>query len=239
MIGDSASLPYFRAMYKRSPYDKHSITGDIYKSGLVPLFYSSDLEIAKKLLLTCYEAGLKTIEFTNRASFAFSVFEPLNRYCKKELPDLRLGIGTVTDIGMAAMYLQAGADFVVMPSVQEEVISLCNKRKVLCIPGCGTVTEISRAETLGCDIIKLFPGNHYSPKFISDVLGPMPWTSILVSGGVEPIKENIQSWIKAGATCLALGSKLFTPNVMSGNNLEHLQKSIKDCLQWVTEARKA
>ncbi|MEP7266641.1 MAG: bifunctional 4-hydroxy-2-oxoglutarate aldolase/2-dehydro-3-deoxy-phosphogluconate aldolase [Saprospiraceae bacterium] len=226
-------------MIKRSPMDKFEITKDIYESGLVPLFYQPDLEKAKVLLKACYDAGLKTLEFTNRAAFAHAVFTPLNIYAKKELPGMRLGIGTVTDVGMAAMYLQSGADFIVMPSLQEEVIALCNKRKVLCIPGCGSVTEISRAETLGCELVKLFPGNHFGPKFISDVLGPMPWTSILVSGGVEPVKENIQSWIKAGATCLALGSKLFTPEVLNGDNLQELTNMIQSCMLWVKEARKA
>ncbi len=229
---------YFYPMLKRNPRDRSEITNEIYASGLVPLFYHADLEMAKLLLRTCYDAGLKTLEFTNRAANAHSVFAPLNLYCKKELPGMRLGIGTVTDIGTAALYLQSGADFIVMPSLQEEVIQLCNKRKVLCLPGCGTVTEISKAESLGCEIVKLFPGNHYSPKFISDVLGPMPWTSILVSGGVEPTKENIQSWIKAGATCLALGSKLFTPEILNGKNLTGLAEMISNSIQWVLEARK-
>lgn len=226
-------------MVKRNPRDRSEITYDIYESGLVPLFYHTDLEIAKSLVKTCYDVGLKTLEFTNRAAFAHSIFAPLNLYCKKELPGMRLGIGTVTDVGTAALYLQSGADFIVMPSLQEEVIQLCNKRKVLCLPGCGTVSEISRAETLGCEIIKLFPGNHYGPKFISDVLGPMPWTSILVSGGVEPIKENIQSWIKSGATCLALGSKLFTSEILNGDNLTGLAELVSDCMKWVREARKS
>ena len=226
-------------MLKRNPRDRADITNEIYESGLVPLFYHADLEMAKVLVKTCYDAGLKTLEFTNRAAYAHSVFAPLNLYCKKELPGMRLGIGTVTDIGTAAMYLQSGADFIVMPTLQEDVIQLCNKRKVLCLPGCGTVTEISRAESLGCEIVKLFPGNHYGPKFISDVLGPMPWTSILVSGGVEPNKENIQSWIIAGAACLALGSKLFTAEILNGENLKELAEMISNSMMWVREARKA
>lgn len=226
-------------MFKRNPRDRAEITNEIYESGLLPLFYHADLEKAKALLKACYDAGLKTVEFTNRAAYAHSVFAPLNLYSKRELPGMHLGIGTVTDIGTAALYLQSGADFIVMPSLQEEVIQLCNKRKVLCLPGCGTVSEISRAETLGCEIIKLFPGNHYGPKFISDLLGPMPWTSILVSGGVEPNKENIQSWIKAGATSLALGSKLFTPEILNGENLYNLSEMISTSMRWIKEARNA
>jgi 2-dehydro-3-deoxyphosphogluconate aldolase/(4S)-4-hydroxy-2-oxoglutarate aldolase len=219
-------------MIKRSPTDRHQITQDIYSTVIMPLFYHADLDRAKSLMKVCYDAGLRVIEFTNRAAYALEVFIPLNRYVKKELPGMRLGIGTITDTGTASMYLQYGADFIVMPTLQQEVISLCNKRKVLCIPGCGTVTEISKAEELGCELVKLFPGNHYGPGFIKDVLGPMPWCSILVSGGVEPTKESIQSWLKAGATSLALGSKLFTPEVLAGNENERLASTIKDCLAW-------
>ena len=219
-------------MIKRSPTDRHLITQDIYDTAIMPLFYHADLDRAKSLMKVCYDAGLRVIEFTNRAAYAIDVFAPLNLYVKKELPGMRLGIGTVTDVGTAALYLQYGADFIVMPTLQPEVIAVCNKRKVLCIPGCGSVSEISKAEELGCELIKLFPGNHYGPGFIKDILGPMPWCSILVSGGVEPTKESIQSWLRSGAKCLALGSKLFTAEVLAGNENEKLESNIKDCLNW-------
>ena len=225
-------------MIKRIPSDRHRITHDIYDTALMPLFYHADLERAKSLMKVCYDAGLRVIEFTNRAAYALDVFAPLNLYVKKELPGMRLGIGTVTDAGTAALYLQYGVDFIVMPTLVPEVITLCNKRKVLCIPGCGSVTEISKAEELGCEIVKLFPGNHYGPGFIKDILGPMPWCSILVSGGVEPTKESIQSWLLAGASCLALGSKLFTPDVLAGHQNDRLESSMIDCLKWVKESRR-
>jgi 2-dehydro-3-deoxyphosphogluconate aldolase / (4S)-4-hydroxy-2-oxoglutarate aldolase len=219
-------------MIKRSPTDRHEITKNIYDSVIMPLFYHADLDRAKKLMRVCYDAGLRVIEFTNRAAYAYDVFSPLNVFVKKEMPGMRLGIGTVTDVGTAALYIQSGVDFIVMPSLQSEVIALCNKRKILCIPGCGTVTEINKAEELGCEFVKLFPGNHYGPGFVKDVLGPMPWCSILVSGGVEPTKESIQSWLKSGATCLALGSKLFTADVLEGKEDEKMGIIIKDCLSW-------
>lgn len=228
---------YLHPMFKRHPADRHEITADIYQTALLPLFYQADLEVARQLVRDCYEAGLRVLEFTNRAAFAHEVFSPLSAYCKKNFPAMRFGAGTVTDSGTAALYLQSGADFIVMPSLQPEVIALCNKRKVLCIPGCGSVTEISKAEELGCEFVKLFPGNHFGPGFVKDLLGPMPWSSILVSGGVEPVKENIQSWIRAGAASLALGSKLFTPAVLRGEHREGLAQTIADCLKWAAEAR--
>lgn len=226
-------------MIKRYPTDRHEITHDIYEHIIMPLFYTPDIELARSLLRVCYEAGLRVIEFTNRAAFAFDVFHPLSIYCKNNLPGMRLGAGTITDTGTAAMYLQAGADFIVMPALQADVIALCHKRKILCIPGCGSVTEISKAEELGCELIKLFPGNHYGPGFVRAILGPMPWSSILVSGGVEPTRENIESWIKAGAASLALGSKLFTPAILQGRENEALGQMISDSLRWAKEARLA
>lgn len=226
-------------MIKRYPTDRHETTRDIYENIIMPLFYTDDVEQAKNLLRICYDAGLRVIEFTNRAAFAFDVFHPLSKFCKNSLPGMRLGAGTITDPGTAALYIQAGVDFIVMPSLQPEVITLCNKRKILCIPGCGSVTEISKAEEMGCELVKLFPGNHFGPGFIRDLLGPMPWSSVLVSGGVEPVKENIQTWIKAGAASLALGSKLFTPSVLQGRENESLGQLVSDCLLWAKEARLA
>lgn len=226
-------------MIKRYPSDRHETAHDIYDNIIMPLFFTPDIERAKSLLQISYEAGLRVIEFTNRAAFAFDVFHPLSHFCKTNLKGMRLGAGTITDPGTAALYLQAGADFIVMPSLQPEVIALCNKRKILCIPGCGSVTEISRAEELGCEFVKLFPGNHFGPGFIKDLLGPMPWCSVLVSGGVEPSKENIQHWVKAGAASLALGSKLFTPSILDGKENEVLSQLISDSLWWAKEARLA
>jgi 2-dehydro-3-deoxyphosphogluconate aldolase/(4S)-4-hydroxy-2-oxoglutarate aldolase len=226
-------------MIKRYPTDRYEITGDIYNNIILPLFYTDDVDQAKTLLRICYEAGLRVIEFTNRAAFAFDVFYPLSKFCKNSLPGMRLGAGTITDAGTASLYIQAGVDFIVMPTLQPEVINLCNKRKILCIPGCGTVTEISRAEEMGCELVKLFPGSHFGPGFIRDLLGPMPWSSILVSGGVQPDKENIQTWVRAGAASLALGSRLFTPAVLQGRENDSLGQLISDCLLWAQEARLA
>lgn len=224
-------------MIKRYPSDRHETAYDIYENAIMPLFHTADLEQAKNLVKVCYDAGLRVIEFTNRAAFAYDVFHPLSQYCKQNLPGMRIGAGTITDIGTAALYLQAGVDFIVMPSLQPEVISLCNKRKILCIPGCGSVTEISKAEELGCEFVKLFPGNHFGPGFIKDLLGPMPWSSILASGGVEPTQASINSWIKAGAASLALGSKLFNPSILKGEQNQTLSQLISDCLRWAKEAR--
>jgi 2-dehydro-3-deoxyphosphogluconate aldolase/(4S)-4-hydroxy-2-oxoglutarate aldolase len=177
-------------------------------TGMVPLFYHSDIEVAKKLLHSLYDGGARVLEFTNRGDYAHEVFAALNKYAAKTMPELIMGVGSVTDGGTASLYLQLGANFVVTPVFREDIAIVCNRKKVLWSPGCGSLTEITRAEELGCEIVKLFPGGIYGPGFISAIKGPQPWTNIMPTGGVSPDYENLEKWFKAGAYCVGMGSKL-------------------------------
>ena len=178
------------------------------ETGMVPLFYHPDIEICKQVLSACYRGGARLLEFTNRGDFAHEVFGELNKYVRKELPEMILGVGSVTDAGAASLYLQLGANFVVTPVLREDIAIVCNRKKVLWSPGCGSLTEICRAEELGCEIVKLFPGGIYGPSFVKAIKGPQPWTSIMPTGGVAPTRESLQGWFDAGVTCVGMGSKL-------------------------------
>lgn len=177
-------------------------------TGLVPLFYHKDVKESKKVLKACYDGGARLLEFTARGDFAHEVFSELIKYAIKELPDMILGVGSVTDAAAASRFMALGANFIVTPVLREDIAMVCNRRKVLWSPGCGTLTEIARAEELGCEIVKLFPGDIYGPQFVKGVKGPQPWTSIMPTGGVSPTKESIEAWFKAGVTCVGMGSKL-------------------------------
>ena len=157
------------------------------ESGMVPLFFHSDVAVAKKVLKACYDGGARLMEFTNRGDFALEVFTELTKYAIKELPGMIMGVGSVTDAGAASAYMLNGANFVVTPVLREDIAVVCNRRKVLWSPGCGSLTEIAKAEELGCEIVKLFPGSTYGPGFVKGVLAPQPWTSIMPTGGVSPI----------------------------------------------------
>ncbi|MCB9315388.1 MAG: bifunctional 4-hydroxy-2-oxoglutarate aldolase/2-dehydro-3-deoxy-phosphogluconate aldolase [Lewinellaceae bacterium] len=207
------------------------------ETGMVPLFYHADVELGKKVLAACYRGGARLLEFTNRGEYAHEVFGELNKFCAKELPEMIMGVGSVTDAGSAGLYMQLGANFVVTPVLREDIAVVCNRRKVLWSPGCGSLTEICRAEELGCEIVKLFPGGVYGPGFVKDIRGPQPWTSIMPTGGVSPTRESMKSWFDAGVTCVGMGSKLISSDLLKSQDFETLETRVREALDIVRELR--
>ncbi len=205
--------------------------------GMVPLFYHSDINVAKKVLKAIYKGGARLLEFTNRGDYAHEVFRELNKFAEKEMPDLIMGVGSVTDGGTASLYLQLGCNFVVTPVFREDIAIVCNRKKVMWSPGCGSLTEICRAEELGCEVVKLFPGSVYGPGFIKGVRGPQPWTNIMPTGGVSPDPDNLKGWFDAGAFCVGMGSKLMVKNKKGEFDLKGIEKLTKDSLRTIKKLR--
>lgn len=219
-------------------YSRIEVVRTMQKSGIVPVFYHANLEIAKNVLKSCYEGGIRVFEFTNRGDFAHEVFAELNRYALNELPDMKLGVGSVVDSATASLYIQIGANFVVSPVMKEDMARTCNARKVLWIPGCGSLSEISRAEEFGAEIVKIFPAASVGgPKFISSIKGPCPWTSVMPTGGVSPTEENLKTWFEAGVTCVGMGSKLITKDIIKRKDYTLLQSNVKEVLQLIDKIR--
>jgi 2-dehydro-3-deoxyphosphogluconate aldolase/(4S)-4-hydroxy-2-oxoglutarate aldolase len=211
----------------------------MYESGLVPLFYSPDIEISLQVAQACAAGGAQVLEFTNRGDFAFDVFKALSQSLASEESPLILGVGSVIDAPTAVMYISAGVNFVVGPIFNPEVAKLCNRRKIAYMPGCGTPNEISTAEEYGVEIVKIFPGSAVGgPGFIKDLKGPNPWTSIMPTGGVEASEENIRAWIVAGACCVGMGSKLITKTAVAAGDYEGIRENVKKVLGWISAARK-
>lgn len=209
------------------------------ESGMVPLFYNPDLEVGKKVLKAIYKGGARLLEFTNRGDYAHEVFNELNKFAAKELPELIMGVGSVTDAGSASLYMQTGANFIVTPVLREDIAIVCNRRKVLWSPGCGTLTEICRAEELGCEIVKLFPGSTYGPGFVKAIRGPQPWTNIMPTGGVSPTEENLRGWFDAGVTCVGMGSKLVSKEILKNEDFAGLEKKTREALALIKQIRNA
>lgn len=205
--------------------------------GMVPLFFNSDIDVCKQVLKACYDGGARLLEFTNRGLFAHEIFSELSKYVLKNLPGMALGVGSVPDGGTASLFIQCGAAFIVTPSLREDVAIVCNRRKILFSPGCGSLTEIGRAEELGCEIVKLFPGSVYGPKFIKSVRAPQPWTKIMPTGGVAPTEENLTGWFGAGATCVGMGSKLITKEIIKNKSYGELTTKVKEALALVQQIR--
>lgn len=206
-------------------------------TGMVPLFYHPDIEVAKQVTKACYDGGARLLEFTSRGDFAHKIFDALSLYCNEHLPEMILGVGSVTDAASASLYMALGANFVVTPVLREDIAMVCNRRKVLWSPGCGSLGEIGRAEELGCEVVKLFPGSLYGPGFVKAVRGPQPWTSIMPTGGVAPTEENLSAWFNAGVTCVGMGSKLLSKDLIANKDYAGISTKVTDALQLIKQVR--
>ncbi|VXB73568.1 4-Hydroxy-2-oxoglutarate aldolase [Flavobacterium sp. 9R] len=218
-------------------YTRIEVATVMKETGMIPLFYHGDVELGKEVLKACYDGGARLMEFTSRGDFAFEIFGALNKYALAELPGMILGVGSVTDAAAASLYMQLGANFIVTPVLREDIALVCNRRKVLWSPGCGSLTEIAKAEELGCEIVKLFPGDIYGPQFIKGIKGPCPWTSIMPTGGVSTSEDNLKSWFDAGATCVGIGSQLISNEILNAKDFDGLREKVKQTLETIKAIR--
>src|SRR5450759_3978967 len=208
--------------------------------GIVPVFYNDDVEVAKRIVAACSAGGAKVVEFTNRGDLAYQVFSELVRHFAKADPTVILGAGSVVDAPTAALYISSGANFVVGPTLNPEVARLCNRRKVAYSPGCGSASEISQAEELGVEIVKVFPGAEVGgPAFVKSVLAPMPWTRIMPTGGVQATEESVTAWVKAGVACLGMGSDLIRKDLVAAGDFAGSSARAAQAISWVRKARGA
>ena len=219
-------------------FNNMQVLDAIVSTGMVPVYYNKDVEIAKQVVKACYEGGVRAFEFTNRGDFAHEVFAELIKFATKECPELVLGVGSIVDAGTASLYLQLGANFVVGPLFNPEIAKVCNRRLVPYTPGCGSVSEIGFAQEVGCDLCKIFPaGNVGGPSFVKNIKAPMPWSMIMATGAVEPTEENLSAWFKAGVTCVGMGSKLFPKEMIAAGNWEAISTLCRDALATIKKYR--
>ncbi len=218
-------------------YDKLQVLATMQQTGLVPVFYHADANVAKQVLKACYDGGVRTFEFTNRGDFAQEVFAELVKYAAAELPGMILGIGSVVDPGTAALYLQLGANFVVGPVYNPAVVPVCNRRLVPYCPGCGSASEVSAAQEAGCDLCKVFPGDVLGPAFVKSLRAPMPWSRLMVTGGVKPERANLEAWFKAGVTCVGMGSNLFPKETVAAGDWPRITALCREALSIIQEVR--
>lgn len=215
---------------------------DVYNAiagiGAVPVYHASDVEDAVAIARACVGGGMRVVEFTNRGDHAHEVFSALHRATESELPGAILGAGTVLDPATAALYVNSGARLIVGPNTNAEIARLCNRRKVAYIPGCGTATEISYAEELGCEIVKLFPAQASGgPGFVKDLLGPMPWSSIMPTGGIGVERDTLREWFEAGVVAVGLGSSLITRDIVTRRAWGELERRCRDVVTAIREIR--
>jgi 2-dehydro-3-deoxyphosphogluconate aldolase / (4S)-4-hydroxy-2-oxoglutarate aldolase len=208
-------------------YSRIDVVIKIQETGIIPVFYHKDPEVCRNVIKACFDGGIKVFEFTNRGDYAHELFGDLNKWAEKEAPGLAMGAGSIVDAGTTSLYIQLGANFIVSPILNPEMAKVCNRRKILWSPGCGTLSEINYAEELGAEIVKIFPGSSVGgPDFVKSIKGPCPWTSIMPTGGVEPTLENLREWFEAGVTCVGIGSNLITKELIVKKDWKGLTKRV-------------
>lgn len=219
-------------------FSRLTVLNTMIETGLVPLFFKADVEIAKKVVHACAEGGVRVIEFTNRGEGALPVFAELAQYTAKALPEVILGAGTIVDAPTAALYLAHGANFIVGPNLNREIALLCNRRKIAYLPGCATPTEIAEAEELGVEIVKMFPAAAVGgPAFVKALLEPCPWTRIMPTGGIQVNEESITAWFKAGVSCVGVGSQLMREEWIATERFAEITTLTRNVLTWIRSAR--
>lgn len=209
------------------PADRLTVVAALEAQGICPVFYHPEVEACLGIIRAAARAGARVIEFTDRGDHAADLFAELSKTLARTDPEVILGIGSIVDPGTAALYLSRGARFVVSPCGVEAVARLCNRKRVAYMPGCGSVTEISQAHEWGCDVVKLFPGAQVGgPAFVKAVMGPMPWTKIMPTGGVEPEEASLKAWFDAGIIAAGMGSRLIPDKLVDEADWDALEAHI-------------
>ncbi|MEN5052602.1 bifunctional 4-hydroxy-2-oxoglutarate aldolase/2-dehydro-3-deoxy-phosphogluconate aldolase [Brevundimonas naejangsanensis] len=219
-------------------HDRLAVLTAIETQGVVPVFYHPDAEVCAEVIRACARGGARAVEFTNRGDFAWETFTTLSKEFARTDPDILLGVGSILDAATAALYLASGARFVVSPCLVPEVAQVCNRRMVAYSPGCGSVRDISEAQGLGCEIVKLFPGASVGgADFVKAVLGPMPWTKIMPTGGVDPDEVSIREWFGAGIVAAGMGSKLITKAAIEAKDWAGIEAQVRRTVEAIAAFR--
>lgn len=220
-------------------FSKFEVFQAMKDTGVVPVFFHADIEVCKLVVKACYDGGIRVFEFVNRGDFGHETFSVLNKYVLAELPGMIMGAGSIVEEVTTGMYIQVGANFIVAPLLNENMAKICNRRKVMWSPGCGTISEINKAQELGSDLVKIFPASQIGgPAFVKAVKAPMPWTDIMPTGGVTLDKDNLKGWFDAGVTCVGMGSNLFPKDVMESQDWAKMTQMAADLIATIKEVRK-
>ncbi|MFT3736221.1 MAG: bifunctional 4-hydroxy-2-oxoglutarate aldolase/2-dehydro-3-deoxy-phosphogluconate aldolase [Rhodocyclaceae bacterium] len=214
--------------------DRMAVLAAMMDQSIIPVFYDPDVEVCKNVIQACANGGAKCIEFTNRGDFASHVFYEVTRYFAKADPSVIMGVGSICEAPTAGIYIANGAKFIVGPLLNAEVAKVCNRRGIPYSPGCGSATEIGDAQELGCEIVKVFPGSSVGgPDFVKAVMGPMPWTRIMPTGGVEPDEASLRKWFGAGIVACGVGSNLITKELLKAKDYAGIEKRVAETIALV------
>ena len=216
---------------------KNELLKLIPEQGVLPLYFYKDTEVSIEILRALYNAGIRTVEYTNRGEAALQNFKKMRELCDTELSEMYLGIGTIKNGEIAQTFIDAGADFIICPGLVEDVAKVADTNNILWVPGCMTPTEIIRAETLGAKMIKLFPGNILGHEFMSAIKTLFPDLMFMPTGGVDLNRENIATWLKAGVCAVGMGSKLVSKQLLEQKDYSKIEELAKEALDILKSLR--
>lgn len=208
------------------------------QQGVLPLYFNKDVDVSISVLKALYDAGIRTVEYTNRGEAALANFKELRKVCDTELEGMYLGIGTIKNGEQAQAFVDAGADYLISPGVVEEAAKIADQNGLAYVPGAMTPTEIIRAENMGCKLVKIFPGNIVGPGFVSAIKELFSGVKFIITGGVEPEESNLRGWFSAGAAAVGMGSKLITKQILENKEYAKITELTKESLKLIELVRK-
>ncbi len=218
--------------------DRMAVLAAMIDQGAIPVFYHADAEVCRKVIQACANGGAKCVEFTNRGDFAAHVFYEVTRHFASADPSVIMGVGSIVDAPTAGLYIANGARFVVGPVLNADVAKVCNRRKIPYSPGCGSATEISQAEELGCEIVKIFPGGPVGgPDFVKAILGPCPWTPDHADGRRRSTEESLRKWFDAGVACVGMGTNLITKELLAKQDYAGIEAKVRATIELIRTIR--
>ncbi len=213
-------------------YTPEAVVKKIGDTKFLPLFNYADAEVCKQVIKSCYAAGLRAFELTNRDTFALEVFKQLVPWVEKECPEMTFGAGTILDADTADAFIDAGADFIVAPIFDKDTGKACKKRNIAWIPGCFSPSELYKAAKSGASLIKLFPAGTVGPEYVKHLLAPMPFLRVVVTGGVQFDEETVKSWLKSGVVALGVVSSVFSRVRITAKDYSGVEHDIKRIVQY-------
>lgn len=186
---------------------KENVALKMQEEGIIAVVRTEDSEKACKITEACFKGGISSIEITCTVPRVHRVLEKLSVEFNNS--GAIIGAGTVLDSETARIAIMSGAEYIVSPCFSEEVVRMCNRYRILSVPGVSCARDIENALTAGADMLKIFPGNLYGPQFVKDMLGPFPQASFIVTGKCN--YDNMGDWIKSGVDAVGLGAAILAP----------------------------
>src|SRR5436309_10050248 len=204
----------------------------ILDSGIVAVVRSPDSQQLVEAARALADGGVNVVEITMTVPGALDVVKQVRRALGDRL---LLGAGTILDPETARAALLAGAEYLVAPTLNLDVIRLCRRYDKLVMPGAFTPTEILTAWEAGADIVKVFPADVVGPAFFKAVRGPLPQIRLMPTGGVD--LTTAAAFLKAGACCLGVGGQLIEPKAVAERNFDRIRDLAGQYVQIVKQAR--